>query len=248
LLCIAGARLAPFFSLRKLFHHLSQMAPSPPNLDQPGLTAKKPTRKRKPATDPLRLHRAATRHVKASTLNISHLLKEQERLTATKDGPFSGPRLTPHGISFALRSTILGGGDDRWLPPPSYPTPPPRKPQTLSQGTTQSQPRANRRKATRSCAGPHHGPDRQPRSGFFNSSPSYSFTPARPYHPNDGDRHGERNDDDRDRPPPPPPPPNPPRGDLPHLQIRCQYSDHKGQCERIFTPTRGQFRFRLVRK
>jgi len=35
-------------------------APSPPSLDKPGLTAKEPIRKRKMATNPLHLHKAAT--------------------------------------------------------------------------------------------------------------------------------------------------------------------------------------------
>jgi len=56
LLCISEDRLAPF-SLKKLFHHLSQMAPSSPNLDKPGFAAKKPTRKRMQAPDQIRLYR-----------------------------------------------------------------------------------------------------------------------------------------------------------------------------------------------
>jgi len=107
--------------------------------------------------------------------------------------------------------------------------------------------RANRRKTPRSCARPQHGPDRRPRSSFFNSSPSYSYT-LTSYHPNDGDRHGERNDDDRDRPPPPPPPIHP-RGDLPLLRIRCHFSDHAGQCERHCRRNcSGHFPYTVVRK
>ena len=114
LLCVAEDLLA-LFSLRKLFQHLSRMAPLSPQLDKPGLSA---------VTDPIRVYRAAARHVKAAALNLDHLLETQKRLTATKDGRFMVPGSPPPGFNCALRSTILGGGDDRWLPPPSYP---PRK-------------------------------------------------------------------------------------------------------------------------
>jgi len=45
LLCVTEDRLTPS-SLKKLFHHLSQTAPSSLNLGKPGLSAKKPARKR----------------------------------------------------------------------------------------------------------------------------------------------------------------------------------------------------------
>ena len=252
LLCITEARLAPF-SLRKLFHRLSQMVPSPHNLDPPGLNAKKPTRKRKPATDPLHLYRAATRHVKASTLNISHLLETQKRLTATKDGPFLDPGSPPTVLALPFippswAAVMTGGYRHHRIRRHLHVNHKPHH--RPSRKETGKERRANRRKTTRSCAGPDPGPGRRPHSGPPQATPSRSsYTPARPYRHNDGYyRHGERDDDDRGRPLPPPPP-NPPRGDLPHLQIRCHYSDHIGQCERICTPTnRGQFRFRLVRK
>jgi len=107
--------------------------------------------------------------------------------------------------------------------------------------------RANRRKNPRSCAGPDPGPGRRPCSGPPHATPSRSSdTPSRPCNHHGGYRPGGRDDDDRARQPPPPP--NPPRGGLLDLPIRCHYSNHKGQCERICTLHKGQFLYRLVRK
>jgi len=112
-------------------------------------------------------------------------------------------------------------------------------------------PRANRRKAARSCAGPDPGPGRRPRSaGAPHATPSRSsYTPSRPYRPNGGYRHREGDDDGRGRPSPPPPTPNPPRGNLPSRRIRCHFSDHAGQCEHHCRPDHnGNSPFRIVRK
>jgi len=51
-------------SLKKLFRHFSRIAPPSPEVDKPGLDAKKPTRKRiqVQVPDPFRLYRAATWH------------------------------------------------------------------------------------------------------------------------------------------------------------------------------------------
>jgi len=269
LLCVTESRLAPF-SLRKLFHHLSQMALSSPNLDEPVLAAKKPTRKRMQAPDPIRLYKAATRHIKAATLKLNHLLETQKRLTDTKDGPFPDPGSTPTVLALPFvppswAAAMTGGYRHnhirRHLHLNHKPHPRPSRKETGKER------RANRRKATRSCADPDPGPranrclnprscadpdpgpGRRPRSADPpHATPSRSsYTPSRPYRHSDGYRHGERGDDNRGRPPPPPPP-NPPRRDLPDLPIRCHYSDHKGQCERICTLYKGQFRYRLVRK
>ena len=133
MLLLSEDGLTPFSS-EKLLHHLSQTVPAPLNLGEPGVSAKKPARKRTQAPDSIHLSRAAMRQVKAATLNRDYILKEQERLTATKDGPFMVPGSPPPGISCSLRSTILGGDNDRGLPPPSYPVQTPRMPPIFSQG------------------------------------------------------------------------------------------------------------------
>jgi len=94
LLFISEDRPTPFGS-KKLLHHLRRTVPASLNLGEPGLSAKKPSRKRTQAPDSIRLSRAAMRQVKAATLNRDYLLKNQERLTATKDGPFMVPGSPP---------------------------------------------------------------------------------------------------------------------------------------------------------
>ena len=161
LLCVTEDRLAPF-SLKKLFHHLSQMAPLSPNLGKPGLAAKKPTRKRMQAPDPIRLYRAAKRHVKAAALNFNHLLETQKRLTATKkDGPFMDPESPPPVLAVPFvppswAAAITGGYRHnhirRHLHLNHKPHPRPSRKETGKKRRT------NRRKAIRSCAGPEPGP------------------------------------------------------------------------------------------
>jgi len=254
LLCITGARLAPC-SLRMLFHRISLTAPSPPD---------PPTRKRMQALDPTRLYKAATRRVKAATLNLNHLLETQKRLIATKDGPFLDPGSTPPVLNSPFvppswAAVITGGYRKCRIDHARFAklaikreesrrTLTSRRRTSRRRSRTTTTPRRNAKcKTPRSCAGPRPGP--QHRSGLPHATPSRSsHTPARPYCHNDGDGHRERDGDGRGRPPPPPPPPTPPRGDLPHPQIRCQFSSHGGQCWRTCKPNRGIFPFRLVRK
>ena len=272
LLCVSEDHLAPF-SLKKLFHHLSQIAPSSPNLGKPGLPAKKPARKHMQAPDPIRLYRAAKRQVKAAALNLNHLLETQKRLTATKDGPFTDPGSPPTvlALPFAPPSwaaVMTGGYRHHRIRRQLHANHPPSRKETIRRTYHNSSRkgvstrrhnnacfasraefrRANRCKTPRSCARGDLGPGRRPRSaGPPHATPSRSSdTPSRLYR-HGGYRHGGRDDDDRGRLPPPPP--NPPRGDLPDLKIRCHYSDHKGQCERICTlHNKGQIRYRVVRK
>jgi len=221
------------------------------------------------APDPIRLYRAAKRQVKAAALNLNHLLETQKRLTATKDGPFTDPGSPPTvlALPFAPPSwaaVMTGGYRHHRIHHGHFPKlatiirtyhnssrkgVSARRHNNACFASRAEFRRANRRKNPHSCAGPDPGPGRRPRSaGTPHSTPSRSsYTPSRPYRHNNGYRHGERGDDDRGRPPPPPPP-NPPRTDLPDLPIRCHYSNHRGQCDRICTLYKGQFRYRLVRK
>jgi len=268
LLFISKDRPAPFSSER-LLHHLSRAAPSSLNLGKPSLSAKKPSRKRMQTPYPIFLSRAAKRHVKAAAINLNYLLKEQGRLTATKDGPFMVPGSPPPvlAVPFVPPSwaAITTGGyrHHRIRRKIHKPHHRPfrketgrerrtnRRKATRSCAGPEPGPRANRRKAARSCAGPNPGPGRRPCSaGAPHATPSHSsYTPSRPYRPNGGYRHREGDDDGRDRPPPPPPPPNPPRGNFPSRRIRCHFSDHAGQCEHHCRPDHnGNFPFRIVRK
>jgi len=114
---VTEAFLAPS-SLKKLFHHFSRIAPLSPKVDKPGLDAKKPTRKRiqvqVPDPDPFQLYRAATRRVKAATINLNQLLETQKQLDATKDGPFMVPGLPPPVLALPFVppswATIMTGG------------------------------------------------------------------------------------------------------------------------------------------
>ena len=273
------------------WYRINQTEPSPPRVDEPDLTARKSLRKRKQEPNPNHLYEAATWRVKAATRNLNHLLETQKRLTATKDGPFLDPGSTPTVLALPFvppswAAIMTGGYRHHRIRRKFHAKHPPSRKETLTAN------RANRHKTPRSCAGPHHGPDRplsgslhsvlrfiphplsrketrranhcktprscagpdpgpgrRPRSGPPHATPSrWSHTPARPYRHNDGYGQRERGDDSRGRPPPPPPP-NPPRGDLPHLRIRCHFSDHAGQCERHCRPSNtGHFPFRLVRK
>jgi len=94
LLFISEDRPTPFGS-KKLLRHLRRTVPASLNLGEPGLSAKKPSRKRTQAPESISLSRAAKRQVKAATLNRDYLLKKQERLTATKDGPLMVPGSPP---------------------------------------------------------------------------------------------------------------------------------------------------------
>jgi len=94
LLLLSEDGLTPFSS-EKILHRLRQTVPAPLNLGEPGLSAKKPACKRTQAPDLIRLSRAAMRHFKVATLNQDNLIKEHERLTATKDGPFMAPGSPP---------------------------------------------------------------------------------------------------------------------------------------------------------
>jgi len=133
LLFISEDRLVPFSS-KKLLNHLRQTVPASLDLGEPGPSAKKPARKRTQASDSIRLYQASKRQVKAATINHNHLLETQKRLTATKYGPFVVPGSPPSGISCSLLSTLLGGDNDRWLPPPSFPAQTPCMPPIFSQG------------------------------------------------------------------------------------------------------------------
>jgi len=257
LLCITRALLAPF-SLRMLFYRISLTAPSP-------------TRKRMQAPDPTHLYKAATRRLNAATLDRDYLLKEQKRLTATQDGPFLDPGSTPTVLALPFvppswAAVMTGGYRHHRIRRHLHANHPPSRKETIRR-TCQSSCKgvstrrhnnacfasraefrcANRCKTPRSCAGPHNGHDRRPHSGSFRPSPSHSYAPARPYRPDDGRQHRERDDDDRGGRPPPRPPPYS-RGGLPHFNIRCHYSDHEGQCERHCRLEGGRFRHQLVRK
>jgi len=172
LLLLSEDGLTPFSS-EKLLHHLSQTVPAPLNLGEPGLSAKKPTRKRTQAPDSIRLSRAAMRQIKAATLNRDDLLKEQERLTATKDGPFMVPGSPPPvlAVPFVPPSwaAITTGGYRhhrirRKIHKPHH------RPFRKETGRER---RTNRRKATRSCAGPEPGPRANRRKA---ARPSTSFS------------------------------------------------------------------------
>jgi len=268
LLFISEYRPTPFGS-KKLLRHLRRTVPASLNLGELGLSAKKPARKHTQAPDSVLLYRAAQRQVKATTLNQNHLLKEQERLTATKDGPFMVPRSPPpvFAVPFVPPSwaaVMTGGYRHHRIHHEHF-----SKPATIVRTYHTSSckgvsarrhnnacfasradfRRTNRRKTPRSCAGGDPGPSRRHRSaGAHHSTPSRSsHPPSRPYRQKDGYGHGEGSDDHRGRPPPPPPPIYP-RRNLPDLQIRCHFSDHAGQCENICRLNNGQFRHRVVRK
>ena len=99
----------------------------------------------------------------------------QKRLITTKDGPFLDPGSTPTVLALPFvppswAAVMTGGYCHHRYPRQLHANHPPSRKETRRAN------RANRRKTPRSCAGPHHGPDRRPRSGFFHSSPSYSYT------------------------------------------------------------------------
>jgi len=126
------------------------------------------------APDPIRLYKAATRHVKAATLNLNHLLETQKRLTATKDGPFMDPGSPPPVLAVPFvppswAAIMTGGYRHHRLQCKLHANHPPSRKETRRAN------RANRRKTPRSCAGPHHGPDR-PLSGSLHSV--LRFTPT----------------------------------------------------------------------
>jgi len=152
-LFVTEGRLGPF-SWEKFFHHLSQAAPSFTSSEEPDLTTRKSLRKRK-TPEPSRLYRAAKRKVKTAVLNLKHLRETQERLTATKDGPFMCPGSRPP----VLASPLV---------PPSWAV-------VMTGGYRHYRIRRNLRayrppspKKLRSCAGLDDGHDR-PLSGSYHS-------------------------------------------------------------------------------
>jgi len=264
LLFISEKRPTPFNS-KKLLRHLRRTVPASLNLGKPGLSAKKPARKRTQAPDSVLLYRAAQRQVEATTLNHNNLLETQKRLTATKDGPFMVPGSPPPVLALPFvppswAAVMTGGYRKRRIDHARFAklgikreefrrTLASRKRTFRRRSRTTTTPRLNANcKTPRSCAGGDPGPSRRHRSaGAHHSTPSRSsHTPSRPYRQNDGYGHGEGGDDHRGRPPPPPL--IYPRRNLPDLQIRCHFSDHAGQCKNICRLHNGQFRHRVVRK
>jgi len=123
--------------------------PTSLNLGEPGLSAKKPARKSAQAPDSVLLYRAAQRQVEAATLNHNHLLKEQERLTATKDGPFMVPGSPPPVLAVPFvppswAAITTGGYRHHRIR---------RKLRACRPYSRKETRRANRRKTPRSCAG-----------------------------------------------------------------------------------------------